>query len=100
MEDGVVEREAAVEETAVTRACETSIGIPGETAAPAIVGKGALGSTFHPLAVEAGHAGAVVLTVAAYCAELTPVGFRVFHCSCRFEKSGEMGVGTPWRVNL
>ena len=42
-----------------------------------------------------GHAGAVVLTVAAYALESTPVGLRVAHCCLRLLKSGATGVGVP-----
>lgn len=75
--------------------------VPVTTAWP-IVGNAALAFTVQALvpAEEVGHGGAVVLTVAAYDAELTPVGFRVAHWFCRLVKSGAIGVGVPCRVNL
>lgn len=73
----------------------TPLGIPEETPSAPMVGKGALGSTVHPPAVELGQAGGVVVNVAAYSADFTPVGVNVFHCCERLLKSGCTGVGTP-----
>lgn len=65
------------------------------------VGRAALGSTSQPVGVGVGQAGTVNLEAeAAYAEEATPVGWRVAHWACRFEKSGETGVGVPWRENL
>lgn len=58
----------------------SSVVIPETTAWPN-VGSAALGSTVQALAPaeEVGHAGAVVLKVAAYADESTPVGVNVAH---------------------
>lgn len=75
--------------------------VPEMTAWP-MVGNGALGSMVQALvpAVEEGHAGGVVFSVAAYADNPTPVGFNVAHWLCRLVKSGAIGVGVPCRVNL
>jgi hypothetical protein len=71
-------------------------GRPEETPAWPIVGNAALGSTFQPVGVCEGQAGPVKLEAeAAYAEEATPVGERVAHWACRFEKSGDTGVGVP-----
>jgi hypothetical protein len=76
-------------------------GKPGETLACPSVGRAALGSTSQPVGVGVGQAGTVNPEAeAAYAEEATPVGWRVAHWACRFEKSGETGVGVPWRENL
>ena len=75
----VGERDTGAEEATVMLPVGTSVGIPDETASTPIVGRDALGSTVHP-PDAVGQAGAVVITVAAYWAELTPVGFSVAHC--------------------
>ena len=77
-------------------------GFIPETATAPIVGNGALGSIVHALvpAVDIGHAGGEVVTVAAYALESTPVGFSVAHCCFKLLKSGLIGVGMPDRVKL
>jgi hypothetical protein len=66
----------------------TPLGIPGVTPAAPMVGKGAFPSTFQPVGVTAGQAGAVVLKVAAYWEEGTPVGVMVAHLAIKLLKSG------------
>jgi hypothetical protein len=76
-------------------------GKPVLTPAAPSGGNGALASTAHPLAVDGGHAGGVIVPVwAAYAEEATPLGVKVAHWCWRFVKSGATGVGVPWRVYL
>lgn len=77
------------------------LGMPGETLAAPKVGRAALGSTSQPVGVGVGQAGNVNPDAeAAYAEDATPVGWSVAHWAWRFEKSGETGVGVPWRVYL
>jgi hypothetical protein len=69
--------------------------VPAVARAWPSVGSATLPSTNQPPAVELGQAGAVRLGV--YAELGVPVGVRVFHCACRLEKSGEIGVGVPVR---
>jgi len=53
-------------------------------------------STSHPPAVLLGQAGGVRVD-GLYAEDATPVGVKVFHCDCKFVKSGDTGVGVPVR---
>jgi hypothetical protein len=76
-------------------------GEPEETLASPRGGRAALGSISQPVGVGVGQAGNVNPDAeAAYAEDETPVGWSVAHWAWRFEKSGETGVGVPWRVNL
>jgi len=62
-------------------------------------GSDALGLTTQPFGVDVGQAGTVnPVGEAEYADKATPVGERVAHCAWRLVKSGETGVGVPWRV--
>jgi hypothetical protein len=66
----------------------TPLGIPGVTPAAPTVGRGEFPSTFQPVGVTAGQEGGVVLILATYCEEDTPVGWIVAHLAIRLSKSG------------
>lgn len=72
-----------------------------DTMAEPRLGSGALGLTTQPFGVDVGQAGTVnPVGEAEYADKATPVGERVAHCAWRLVKSGETGVGVPWRVYL
>lgn len=76
-------------------------GMPEATPTAPTVGSATLGSNVHPLApaVADGQDGGVIEEAeAAYADEATPLGDKVAHCAWRLEKSGDTGVGVPWRV--
>jgi hypothetical protein len=58
------------------------------------VGKGRLGFTAHPPAVDEGH-GRGVTDAAEYADNGTLLGLTAAHCDLRLEKSGRTGVGVP-----